>query len=106
MKPAMKRFRFGILLATLLLLALVYPFLVHFERIGLMLLLDLITTLILLSSVHVISDSRRQFFTATAVVLPAIVVIWGAHFSEAVPDEIAAAPSDRCLKKPPKTGIK
>jgi hypothetical protein len=56
-----------------------------------MLLLDLITTLILLSSVHAISDSRRQFFTAAAVVLPAIVVLWGAHFSEAVPDEIAAA---------------
>lgn len=73
----MKKRRFGILLVTLLLLLLLYPFLEHFELTGLTLLLNVFTSLILISSVHALSENRRQLIMALSVIIPAIVFGWG-----------------------------
>ena len=73
----MKKYRFSILLVTLMFLLLIYPFLDHFELTGLTLLLNVFTTLILISSVHAVSENRRQLILALSVIVPAIVFGWG-----------------------------
>jgi hypothetical protein len=75
----MKQRRFGILLVTLLLLLLIYPFFEHFELTGLTLLLNVFTTLILISSVHALSENRRQLIMALSVIIPAVVFGWGSQ---------------------------
>ncbi|MBC2736361.1 MAG: two pore domain potassium channel family protein [Desulfobacteraceae bacterium] len=73
----MKKYRFNILLMTLLLLLLIYPFLEHFQLVGLTYLLNVFTTIILISSVHAVSESRRQLVLALSIIVPAIVLGWG-----------------------------
>jgi hypothetical protein len=73
----MKAYRFNILLMTLLLLLLIYPFLEHFQLVGLTYLLNVFTTIILISSVHAVSENRRQLVLALSIIVPAIVLGWG-----------------------------
>ena len=73
----MKKYRFNILLVTLLLLLLIYPFLEHFQLVGLRYLLNVFTTIILISSVHAVSENRRQMILALSIIVPAIVLGWG-----------------------------
>jgi hypothetical protein len=73
----MKKYRFNILLVTLLLLLLIYPFLDYFRLTGLRMLLNVFTTIILISSVHAVSENRRQLILALLVIVPAIVLGWG-----------------------------
>jgi hypothetical protein len=73
----MKKYRFNILLVTLLLLLLIYPFLEHFQLVGLRYLLNVFTTIILISSVHAVSENRRQLILALSIIVPAIVLGWG-----------------------------
>ena len=73
----MKKYRFNILLVTLLLLLLIYPFLDHFQLVGLRYLLNVFTTIILISSVHAVSENRRQMILALSIIVPAIVLGWG-----------------------------
>jgi voltage-gated potassium channel Kch len=73
----MKKYRFNILLVTLLLLLLIYPFLEHFKLTGLRLLLNAFTTIIMISSVYAVSENRHQLFLALSVILPAIFFGWG-----------------------------
>jgi len=76
----MKSYRFSMLLITLLLLLLFYPFLDHFELTGLTMLLNAFTSLILLSSVYAVGDNRRQMVIALAIILPALVLGWANPF--------------------------
>lgn len=78
----MKNYRFRALLATLLLLALIYPFVVHFKLPGLAMFLNALTTLILLSSIHAVSENRRQLVLAVTIVVPAIALGWVDQFSQ------------------------
>jgi len=73
----MKQFRFRILLAAILLLLLIYPFLEYFSMVELSLLLNVFTTLILISCVHAVNDNRHQRIIGIAVIGPAIVLGWG-----------------------------
>ena len=73
----MKKYRFNILLVTLLLLLLIFPFLEHFQLFGLAYLLNVFTTIILISSVHAVSENRRQRVLALSIIVPAIVLGWG-----------------------------
>jgi len=73
----MKKYRFNILLVTLLLLLLIYPFLEHFQLVGLVYVLNVFTTIILISSVHAVSENRRQLVLALSIIVPAIVLGWG-----------------------------
>ena len=76
----MKSYRFSMLLMTLLLLLLFYPVLDHFELTGLTMLLNVFTSLILLSSVYAVGDNRRQMVIALAIILPALVLGWANPF--------------------------
>jgi hypothetical protein len=76
----MKSNRFGILLLSLLLLLLIYPFLGHFKLTGLTLLLNIFTSLILLSSIYAISDNRRQMAVALAIIIPSLALGWANQF--------------------------
>jgi len=87
----MKKYRFNILLVTLMLLLLIFPFIDHFELSGLRLLLNVFTTLILISSVHAVSENRRQLILTLSVILPAIVFGWGNQFSHLKISEVGAA---------------
>lgn len=73
----MKQYRFSILLLTLMFLLLIFPFLDHFKLTGLRLLLNVFTTLILISSVHAVSENRHQLILTLSVIVPAIVLGWG-----------------------------
>lgn len=86
----MKKYRFSILLVTLMSLLLIFPFLDHFKLTGLRLLLDVFTTLILISSVHAVSENRRQLIMALSVILPAIVLGWGNQLFHVKISEIGA----------------
>jgi Ion channel len=85
-----KNYRFNILLVTLMLLLLIYPFLEHFELTGLTLLLNVFTTLILISSVHAVSENRRQLFLALSVIVPAIALGWGHQLLQVKMSQVGA----------------
>jgi voltage-gated potassium channel len=76
----MHRYRFRLLWATLLLLLLFYPFIRYFELTGLAVVLNAILTLILISSVHAVSDSRRHLLLALAMTAPAVIFSWTDQF--------------------------
>ena len=76
----MNRYRFRLLWATLLLLLLFFPFIRYFELTGLEVVLDAIITLILISSIHAVSDNRRHLLLALAMIAPAIVLSWADQF--------------------------
>jgi hypothetical protein len=78
----MKKYRFRILLAALLLLLLIYPFLDYFSLVELSLLLNVFTTLILISCVHAVSENRHQQILALAFIGPAIVIGWGHELTQ------------------------
>ena len=86
----MKEYRFSILLVTLMFLLLIYPFLDHFKLTGLTLLLNVFTTLILISSVHAVSENRRQLVIALSVIIPAIVLGWGHQLLQVKMSEVGA----------------
>jgi voltage-gated potassium channel len=72
--------RFRLVWATLLLLIFFYPFIQHFQLTGLALALNAIITLILIVSIHAVSDNRRRFLLSAAMIVPAIVVSWTDQF--------------------------
>ncbi len=76
----MKQYRFNILLVMLLLLLLFYPFLDHFKLTGLTLLLNVFTSLVLLSSVYAVGENRRQVVLALAIIIPALMLGWANEF--------------------------
>lgn len=78
----MKKFRFRILLVAILLLLLIYPFLDYFSLVELSFLLNVFTTLILISCVHAVSENRHQQILALAVIGPAIVIGWGHELTQ------------------------
>ncbi|MCB2167997.1 MAG: two pore domain potassium channel family protein [Deltaproteobacteria bacterium] len=86
----MKKYRFNILLVSLLLLLLIFPFLDYFRLTGLRMLLNVFTTIILISSVYAVSENRRQLILALLVIVPAIVLGWGNHFFHVKISEVGA----------------
>jgi len=86
----MKQYRFSILLVTLMFLLLIYPFLDHFKLTGLTLVLNVFTTLILISSVHAVSENRRQLILALSVIVPAIVFGWGHELLQVKMSQVGA----------------
>ena len=76
----MNRYRFRQLWATLLLLLLFFPFIRYFELTGLEIALNAIITLILIASIHAVSDNRRHLLLALAMIAPAIVLSWTDQF--------------------------
>jgi len=76
----MKVYRFRILWVMLMLLGLFYPFIAYFQLTGLALLLKLISTLILVSSIHAVGDNRRHLLAAAVMIVPAIVLDWTETF--------------------------
>lgn len=86
----MKEYRFSILLVTLMFLLLIYPFLDHFKLTGLTLVLNVFTTLILISSVHAVSENRRQLILALSVIVPAIVFGWGHELLQVKMSQVGA----------------
>lgn len=76
----MKQYRFNILLVMLLLLLLFYPFLDHFKLTRLTLLLNVFTSLVLLSSVYAVGENRRQVVLALAIIIPALILGWANEF--------------------------
>lgn len=76
----MKKYRFRILVGTILLLLLVYPFLGHFGLNGLAYLMDAFISLILLSSIQAVSENRGQLILSLLFIVPAIVLGWGDQF--------------------------
>jgi hypothetical protein len=76
----MQHYRFRILWASVLLLLLVFPFAEYFKLTGLALLLNGFTTLILISSIHAVSDNRRHMLLAAGMIVPAIVLAWADPF--------------------------
>ncbi|MGD9330639.1 MAG: potassium channel family protein [Desulfobacterales bacterium] len=86
----MKQYRFSILLATLMLLLLIFPFLDHFQLTGLTKLLQVFTTLILIASVHAVSENRRQVILAVLVIAPAIALGWGSELLQVRMSQVGA----------------
>jgi voltage-gated potassium channel len=86
----MKKYRFNILLVSLLLLLLIFPFLDYFKLTGLRLLLNVFTTIILISSVYAVSENRHKLILALSVILPAIVFGWGNQFFHVKISEVGA----------------
>lgn len=78
----MRKYRFRILLAAILLLLLIYPFLDYFSLVELSLLLNVFTTLILISCVHAVNDNRHQRIINLTVIGPAIVIGWGHELTQ------------------------
>jgi len=76
----MSRYRFRLLWATLLVLLLFLPFIKHFGLTGLEMVSNAIITLILISSIHAVSDNRRHLLLALAMTAPAIVLSWTDRF--------------------------
>lgn len=86
----MKKYRFSILLVTLMLLLLIFPFIEHFKLTGLRLLLNVFTTLILISSVHAVSENRRHLILALLVIVPAIALGWGHELLQVQMSQVGA----------------
>jgi len=76
----MNRYRFRLLWATLLLLLLFFPVIKYFELTGLELTLNAIITLILIASIHAVSDNRRNLLLSLAMIAPAIIFSWTDRF--------------------------
>jgi len=76
----MTHHRFRLVWATLLLLLLLYPFIRHFELTGLQMVSNGIITLILISSIHAVSDNRRHLWLSLVMIAPAIFVSWAGEF--------------------------
>lgn len=72
----MSRYRFTILMITILCVLVVSPIVDHFELTGIDLLLNVFVTLLLLSCIHALSDNHRQAIIATLVIVPAIFMDW------------------------------
>jgi len=76
----MTHHRFRLVWATLLLLLLLYPFIRHFELTSLQMVSNGIITLILISSIHAVSDNRRHLWLSLVMIAPAIFVSWAGEF--------------------------
>lgn len=87
----MKKYRFNILLATLLLLLLIYPFLEHFRLVGLRYLLNVFTTIILFSSVQAVSENRRQLVLSLSIIVPTIALGWGHELFQLEMSQVGAS---------------
>ena len=74
------RIRFRLLWATLALLLFFFPIIKYFELTGLEVVLNAIITLILIASIHAVSDNRRHLLLALAMTAPAIVLSWTEQF--------------------------
>ena len=76
----MSRYRFRLLWATLALLLFFYPIIKYFELTGLEVVLNATITLILIASIHAVSDNRRHLLLALAMIAPAIALSWTDQF--------------------------
>jgi hypothetical protein len=55
---------------------LIYPFLNHFKLTGLTMLLNIFTSLVLISCVYAVSANRRSMVIALGIITPALVLGW------------------------------
>lgn len=77
-----QNYRFTILMVSILLLLLIYPFFHYFELTGLSIILNIFTTLILISSINAVSDDRRHLIIGAIIIIPAILFGWSTPFAK------------------------
>ncbi|MBL0715110.1 MAG: two pore domain potassium channel family protein [Desulfosarcina sp.] len=85
------QYRFTILLGALLLVLGVFPFIDYFDLMGIDFLLKIFITLLLLSCINALSESRRQLILAVIVIVPAIFLDWAGIFVQSPVFEILVA---------------